>query len=781
MPHLRRRPALLLWIAAACAGATGIGLLAFGGLLECPPSDGAYLDGHLPRREPARAGGWEAVPAFPRLTFQDPTSLVPEPGGRRLYVCGRQGLVEAFENDPDASTKATVLDLRAVCQGWDDCGLTGLAFHPDFARPGAPGRGQFYVFYNYTRSPYPGPDRPPTGKITFNRLSRFTIPAGAAAADPASEKVLIDQLDHHLWHNGGGMFFHPDDGFLYLSLGDEGIGRDNSQRIDRDLFGGVIRIDVDCRGGGISHPIVKRPASGTTAGYFIPDDNPWVGVPGALEEFWCLGLRSPHRMTLDPPTGRIWLGDVGDNSREEVDLIEKGANYQYGFLEGTHEGPKARPARPLGREVPPVHEYGHKEGTAVIGGYVYRGAEHARDLGGKYIFGDISGRVWALAYDDSRRATTSVVALCDLPPASSPSYGLGLSSFGVDHDGELYLCRMGDRGAIFKLARSGKAPAGWPRTLSETGAFRDLKTLAPRPGLVPYEVNSPLWSDGAAKSRWISVPRGRPIGFAAAGPWSFPAGTVLVKHFEIATDEARPDATRRRLETRFLIRDAAGAAFGASYRWRPDGSDAELVESGRAEEIAIRTAHGERTQTWSYPGPRDCLRCHTPAAGYVLGVNARQLNGKGGHPLVDWSRAGMFGEPLDEGTLADLPRLVALDDPTARPEEKVRSYLDANCAHCHRPGGVRARFDARAEADPAAGLIDGEPQAPLGVAGSRLIAPGDVSRSLLHRRLSSADPAIRMPPLAGGRPDEEALSTLRAWIESLPVRSVASGARPVGR
>ena len=749
---LQLRPGRALRTAVACSGLVGIGLLTHANRpLESAPA-GAYLDGRLPREAPVRSGGWEAVPAFPHLTFQDPTSLVPEPGGRRLYVCGRQGLVEAFENEPDTTTKVTVLDLRAKCQGWDDCGLTGLAFHPDFAWPGKAGRGQFYVFYNYTRSPYAGPDRPPTGKITFNRLSRFTIPIGATVADPASESVLIDQLDHHLWHNGGGMFFDPDDGFLYLSLGDEGIGRDNSQRIDRDLFGGVIRIDVDCRGNGVSHPIPKQAASGKTAGYFIPDDNPWVGVPGALEEFWCLGLRSPHRMTLDPPTGRIWLGDVGDNSREEVDIIEKGANYQYSFLEGTRVGAKAKPARILGREVPPVHEYSHKEGTAVIGGYVYRGAEHARDLSGKYVFGDISGRVWALTYDDSRRAVTSLDTLCDLPPAASPSYGLGLSSFGVDHDGELYLCRMGDQGAIFRLARTGKVSAGWPRTLSETRAFRDLETLAPRPGLDPYEVNSPLWSDGAVKSRWILVPEGRSIGFEKAGSWTFPAGTVFVKHFEIVTDESLPDAPRRRLETRFLVRNAAGAAFGASYRWRPEGSDADLLESATTEEIAIRTEHGERKQTWSYPGPRDCLQCHTPAAGYVLGVNTRQLNGKGGHPLVDWSRAGKFGKPLDAGALADLPRLVALDDPSARPEEKVRSYLDVNCAHCHRPGGVRARFDARAEADPAAGLIGGEPQHPLGLAGSRLIAPGDVSRSLLQPPPVERRPGDPDAPAGGGSP-----------------------------
>ena len=780
MPHARRRPARILGIAAACAGCLGLRLLSLGGLSVGPPPEaswsptvGAYLDGRLPREAPALSGGWKAVPAFPHLSFQDPTNLVPEPGGRRLYVGGRQGLIEAFENDPNASTKVTVLDLRAKCQGWDDSGLMGLAFHPGFASPGSPDRGHFYVFYNHTRSPQPGPGRPDTDKVTTNRLSRFTIPEGSAVADPASELVLIDQVDENVWHNGGGMFFHPDDGFLYLSLGDEGADYGNSQRIDRDLFGGVIRIDVDRRGGGVSHPIARHPESGTTDAYFIPDDNPWVGVPGALEEFWCLGLRSPHRMTLDPPTGRIWLGDVGDSSREEVDLVEKGANYQYNYREGTRGGTTGKPARILGREAPPVHEYSHWQGTAVIGGYTYRGAEHARDLGGKYVFGDNSGRVWALTYDESRREAASIVALCDLPTAASPAYGTGLSSFGVDHEGELYLCRMGPRGAIFRLARTGKAGVGWPRTLSATRAFRDLKSLAPRPGLVPSEVNSPFWSDGAIKSRWVAVPEGRTIGFEAAGPWSFPAGTVFVKHFEIATDEARPDAPRRRLETRFLVRDAAGSAFGATYKWRRNGSDADLLESGLTEEIAIRTASRERSQPWSYPGPRDCLQCHTTAAGYVLGVNTRQLNRKADSPLTAWTRARMFHNPPDEGTLDNLPRLVAVDDPTAGPEAKVRSYLDANCAHCHRPGGVRARFDARIEADPADGLIDAEPVNPLGVAGSRLFAPGDVSRSLLHRRLASTDPAIRMPPLARHRPDDLALAALRAWIESIP-----AGPRP---
>ncbi|MBE7201966.1 MAG: PQQ-dependent sugar dehydrogenase, partial [Parafilimonas terrae] len=283
MLHHRSRPPWVFGavaLIAVCLPALGFAVLGKGRDLAASrtfgPTTDAYLGGRLPREAPVLSGGWKAVPAFPNLKFQDPTNLVPEPGGRRLCVTGRQGLIEAFENDPNTSTKTTVLDLRARCQGWDDCGLMGLAFHPEFAKPGSPNRGYLYVFYNYTDSPHRGPGRPETRMVTSNRLSRFTVPDGSDVADPASETVLIDQLDRCVWHNGGGMFFHPADGFLYLSLGDEGADYTQCQRINHALFGGVIRIDVDRRGGGISHPIINHPRDGISTGYYIPNDNPWV-------------------------------------------------------------------------------------------------------------------------------------------------------------------------------------------------------------------------------------------------------------------------------------------------------------------------------------------------------------------------------------------------------------------------------------------------------------------------------------------------------------------------
>ncbi len=314
------------------------------------------------------------------------------------------------------------------------------------------------------------------------------------------------------------MFFHPEDGFLYLSLGDEGgDSGGNTQRIDRDLFSGVIRIDVDRRGGTVSHAPHRKPDTGQTAHYFIPNDNPWVGVPGVLEEFWCVSASgAPHRMTHDAESGRTWAGDVGESTREEVDVIERGGNYQWGFREGTaRPGRKGRPANVLGVEKPPVFEYGHDQGAAVIGGYVYRGAEHAAALGGKYLFGDNNGRVWALTCEDG---PPRAERLCDLPHAPSRGYGSGLSSFGVDRAGEVYLCQLGTEGQIYRLARKAGNPstpgATFPSLLSRTGAFRDVRSLIPAPFLIPYEVNAPLWADGAAKSRWVAVPNDgvRPYG-----------------------------------------------------------------------------------------------------------------------------------------------------------------------------------------------------------------------------------------------------------------------------
>ena len=166
-----------------------------------------------------------------------------------------------------------------------------------------------------------------------------------------------------------------------------------------------------------------------------------------------------------------------------------------------------------------------------------------------------------------------------------------------------------------------RATGRLPPLLSQTGALRDPAEpkLLVSENLIPYELNVPFWSDGAVKARWVSVPQGAKVAFRAEGEWTFPPGTVFVKHFALTTDETRPDVTRR-LETRLLVCDATGGVYGVTYKWRTDQRDADLLATNLTEAIVITTATGVRTQSWYYPSRQDCLTCHTALAGGVLGV-----------------------------------------------------------------------------------------------------------------------------------------------------------------
>ncbi len=312
-----------------------------------------------------------------------------------------------------------------------------------------------------------------------------------------------------------------------------------------------------------------------------------------------------------------------------------------------------------------------------------------------------------------------------------------------------------------------------PRLLSQTGAFKDTRHLVTAEGLIPYDLIVPFWSDGATKKRWMATPEGR-IKFASTGEWVFPQGTVFVKHFELATDETHPGLMRR-LETRLLVCDASGGVYGATYKWRADNSDAELLATNLTEAISIRTPTGVRTQLWYYPSRQDCLTCHTANAGYVLGVRARQLNrtftfpaGVTDNELRAWNHLGLFEPKLDEADLPDIPRLARADDVTRSLEDRARSYLDANCAHCHRPRGTVAYFDARYDTPLAKqGLIGGHVLIDERIDSPRIIAPNDLWRSILFMRADTVEP-FKMPPLARNTIDLEGMNLLRQWIESLP-------------
>jgi uncharacterized repeat protein (TIGR03806 family) len=313
-----------------------------------------------------------------------------------------------------------------------------------------------------------------------------------------------------------------------------------------------------------------------------------------------------------------------------------------------------------------------------------------------------------------------------------------------------------------------------PPLLSQTGAFADTARNTPAAALVPYDLIVPFWSDGAEKIRWVSVPADQTVKFSPAADWTFPRGTVFVKTFALATNELEP-GTLRRLETRLLVCDADGGVYGVTYKWRANNSDADLLATNLSETIRIQTATGVRTQQWYYPSRQDCLTCHTAQAGGVLDVNTRQLNreftypsGITGNQLRTWNHLGLFDTNLAAADFEKFPALARLDDPSRSLEDRARSYLDANCANCHRPQGTVAYFDARYETPLARqNLIEGRVLIDERIDGSRVIAPNDIWRSILYMRTDTTE-AFKMPPLARNIIDERGMTLLRQWIESLP-------------
>jgi uncharacterized repeat protein (TIGR03806 family) len=324
------------------------------------------------------------------------------------------------------------------------------------------------------------------------------------------------------------------------------------------------------------------------------------------------------------------------------------------------------------------------------------------------------------------------------------------------------------------LAMPGNAGGTMPRLLSQTGAFKNVAELRPARGLIPYDVIVPFWSDGAEKSRWISVPAGQKIKFTETGEWVFPRGTVFVKNFSLPTDERNPAITRR-LETRLLVCDENGGVYGVTYKWRADNTDADLLATNLAEPIPVETSSGVRMQTWYYPSRKDCLTCHTANAGYVLGVKTRQLNrnftyapGFTDNELAVWNRLGLFDANLAGADLEKFPKLAAMDDTTRSVEDRARSYLDANCANCHRPKGTVGYFDARYDTPLARqNLIGGPVLIDQRIDGARVIAPNDIWRSILYMRANTIA-AFKMPPLARNTIDTKGMELLREWIHALP-------------
>jgi glucose/arabinose dehydrogenase len=416
------RLAVILCPPGVLAGAlTAAAACAQGG--EPPPPPARALDpqvapqGNLPRVRLSRA--------FAPLVFNRPVWLTHAgDGSERLFVLEQNGRIRVFSSTGPAASAGVFLDIEhKVFRGHNEEGLLALAFHPRFAD-----NGYFYVYYS-------------ASKPRRGVLSRFSVsPDDAERADPSTEAPVLEVGQPYGNHNGATVLFGPD-GYLYLSLGDGGLAND-PLRAGQDLstmLGKILRIDVDRQEPG-------KP-------YAVPDDNPFVGRPGALPEIWAYGLRNVWRMSFDRETGDLWAGDVGQNAIEEVDLIVRGGNYGWSLREGTRPLHQGEPPDPM---IDPVIEYPQRQGRetlglSVTGGYVYRGRRNPR-LTGAYVYGDyVTGRIWALRHEAGRVTAHREVYR---PQAG----GVFIASFGEDAAGELYVCafdaidgRDGGTGRIYLI------------------------------------------------------------------------------------------------------------------------------------------------------------------------------------------------------------------------------------------------------------------------------------------------------------------------------------------
>ncbi len=360
----------------------------------------------LTAAEPVRSQRPELIRAFPHLSFVQPVFLThSNDNTNRVYVVQQNGIIKVFPNDSSAQSATAFLDIsQRLSSSVGEEGLLGLAFHPHYAQNG-------YFFVNYTA-------RSPRRTV----VARYSVSAGNRdVADPESGVTILEVYQPYGNHNAGMLMFGLD-GYLYVGMGDGGSAGDPQNRAQNldSLLGKMLRIDVDTA-------VAPR-------NYGIPPDNPLVGNPqGFREEIYAWGLRNPWRYSQDPVTGEVWVGDVGQNLWEEIDLLHRGGNYGWRIMEGTHCYNPSMGCDTTGL-IMPITEYSHGAGgCSVTGGYVYRGAARP-DLRGAYIYGDYcSGRIWALYYQNGQVAAESL--LVDSP--------FVISSFGVDEKNELYVCDYG--------------------------------------------------------------------------------------------------------------------------------------------------------------------------------------------------------------------------------------------------------------------------------------------------------------------------------------------------
>jgi glucose/arabinose dehydrogenase/mono/diheme cytochrome c family protein len=726
---------------------------------------------------------YRARKVYPRLKLGNPTMVKHEPGTKNLLAVvhqipgGSTGIVR-FRDDPNVEQVEELVKFDKMAYDF--------TFHPKYTENG--------FLYVGAKGPMSG------NAVKKMAVLRYTVGRDAAhRLDPKSEKNIIEWVSDG--HDGGSPAFGLD-GMLYVTTGDGTSDSDVNlagQKMDH-LLAKLLRIDVD------------HPAPGKE--YSVPADNPFVGREGIVPETWAYGFRNPWRMTVDERTGHVWVGQNGQDLWESAMLIEKGANYGWSVYEGSHPFYLNRTLGPT-PHVKPTIEHHHSEARSLTGGIVYYGKRYP-ELQGAYIYGDYStGKIWGMKHDGTR----------PLWHRELTDTALQIVGFGTDSEGEILITDYVN--GVYTLDPTPKdlPPSNFPRKLSETGLFRSVRGHKMQPGLIPYSVNAPLWSDGAQKERFIGLPgKDAKIDYTPTRGWNFPDQSVLVKSFALEAEEGNP-ASRRWIETRLLTRQD-GEWVGYSYLWNDSQTDATLVESkGADREYTVRVSvsaqnpDGVRKQKWHYPSRAECMVCHSRAANWVLGLTQHQMNKTHDYGKVrdnqlrvlehlgvlrynyqdaarELLRAEGRSRGLTDGALnayvgrqtesagqrqavtasthfeknpESLPRLV---DPYDRKQDlgsRARSYLQANCAQCHvEAGGGNSQILLEYTAVGAAmKAIDVKPlHHTFNLPDARILAPGHPERSTLIHRVAGRGEG-RMPPLATELVDQPAVELLTEWVRSL--------------
>jgi uncharacterized repeat protein (TIGR03806 family) len=670
---------------------------------------------------------WE--PAFASLpAISAPSSLFQLPDNdQHWYVMRQAGYIVRFDNSPTANQFTQVLDINERVDygnnSWSELGLLGFAIHPNFA-------SNRYVFLYYTaRSP---------ANAVQTRITRYTVNTdGTFNRD--SEKTIMN-FDRPFSNHVGGQMAFDKDGYLLISSGDGGSQNDpqeNGQKLT-SLLGKIIRIDVN-------NITVDQE-------YTIPSDNPFVGQTDKRAEIFAYGFRNPWRFSIDSINNELWVGDVGQETWEEVNLVTRGGNYGWGDMEGNGCLVSVRPNCSTAGKITPTHAINHSTGAcSVIGGFAYRGTQYPA-VYGRYFFTDYCEHTMRSL---TRNLDGSVQMNAHNVLESS------VVSFGQDNQGELYAVAQGDAGKqIYRMTvtNSGKTPGIMANLLSQTGCVQTTNPQQAASGMIPYEVQMPFWSDSATKTRFLSLPNNSTINLDSVGDFYFPVGSVLMKNF-ILND--------RYIETRLFAHGELGWQ-GFSYEWNDEQTEATLLADQKD-----KTVEGV---VWHYPSRGECLTCHTRAAGFSLGTEALQLNRDFLYPstqrnfnqLLTLEGIGLFSAPLSDSHKQK--KLAQLQDAQQSLQERARSYLHANCSYCHRPEGqTTVSIDLRYTTPlSATGICDQVPTVgALGITDARIVAPSEPLRSVLLKRLQITT-SDQMPPKPGrSTVDTAGAQLISDWITSL--------------